>query len=208
MRLYFTPGTCSLSPHIVAREAGLDIELVAVDIATKTTERGERYTQINPKGYVPALVLDNGFILTEGPAIVQLLADLAPAAELIPGPASLDRYVAQEWLNFISTELHKGFSPLWRKDTPADMRRLARDNLATRFSFLDQHLADKPYILGDRFSVADAYAFTVLQWAKVMAIDLGRWSNVTAYLERIAARPKVRETMIVEGLIPAESEAA
>ena len=208
MRLYYTPGTCSLSPHIVAREAGLEIELVAVDMATKLTQRGERYTQINPKGYVPALVLDDGFILTEGPAIVQLLADLAPSAELIPGPGTLDRYVAQEWLNFISAELHKGFAPLWRKDTSADMRRLARDTLATRFSFLDQHLASRPYILGDRFSVADAYAFTVLGWAKLMAIDLGRWANITAYLERIRLRPKVREALIAEGLIPSESEAA
>ena len=208
MRLYYSPGTCSLSPHIVAREAGLDIELVAVDIATKLTQRGERYTQINPKGYVPALVLDNGLILTEGPAIVQLLADAAPAAGLIPAAGTLKRYVAQEWLNFISTELHKGFSPLWRKETSADMRRLARETLATRFSFLDQHLADRPYILGDRFGVADAYAFTVLQWAKVMAIDLGRWANITAYLGRVGARPKVREALIAEGLVPSESEAA
>jgi glutathione S-transferase len=208
MRLYYTPGTCSLSPHIVAREAGLDIELVAVDLATKLTATGERYAAVNPNGYVPALVLDDGHILTEGPAIVQYLADLAPEAGLIPANGSLGRYDAQSWLNFISTELHKGFAPLWKKDTPAETRRAARETLATRFSHVDQHLAGRRYLLGDSFSVADAYAFTVFNWSKVMAMDLGRWPNITLYLDRILARPKVRQALIVEGLLPEEAEAA
>ena len=208
MRLYYTPGTCSLSPHIVAREAGIALDLVRVDIATHLTEGGERYTDVNPNGYVPALVLDDGFVLTEGPAIVQYLADLAPEAGLVPAAGTRGRYVAQQWLNFVSTELHKGFSPLWHKETPAETRAAAKEQLAKRFGFLDRELAGRPFLLGEAFSVADAYAFTILGWAKYMAIDLGRWPNVAAYVERVAARPKVREAMIAEGLLKPEADAA
>ena len=205
MKLYYTPGTCSLAPHIVAREAGLDLELVKVDLASKLTEAGADYRSVNPKGAVPALVLDDGFVLTEAAVVIQYLADRAPAAGLMPPAGGIERYAAQQWLNFVATELHKGFGPLWRADTPAEMRRIVKEQLAAKFSFLDRELADRPYLTGDRFAAADAYAFTVLGWARFMSIDLARWPNLTAYLERIAARPKVRETLAAEGLLAAEA---
>ena len=208
MRLYYTPGTCSLSPHIVAREAGIALDLVKVDIAAHLTESGDRYTEVNPNGYVPALVLDDGYVLTEGPAIVQYLADLAPGSGLVPAAGTRGRYVVQQWLNFVSTELHKGFTPLWHKETPAQTRAAAKAQLAKRFGYLDRELADRPFLLGGSFSVADAYAFTILGWAKFMAIDLARWPSLSAYVARIAERPKVREALIAEGLIEAEAEAA
>lgn len=204
MQLYYTPGTCSLSPHIVAREAGIDIDLVKVDLATKLTETGADYRRINPKGSVPALALGEGRMLTEGPALVQYLADLRPDSGLAPANGSFERYRLQEWLNWISTELHKTFSPLWRKDTPQDAQQATKDVLAQKFAYLDQHLATSPYLLAD-FSIADAYAFAVLGWAKFFAIDLARWPNVAAYVARIAARPAVRAALVAEGLIEAEA---
>jgi glutathione S-transferase len=207
MRLYYTPGTCSLATHIAAREARLEVELVQVDIASKLTVVGDRYTEINPLGYVPALVLDGGETLTEASAILQYLADVRPESGLLPAAGTFDRYVAQQWLAFVATELHKGFAPLWKKETPPSFRRLTVDTLATRFAFLDQHLAGQPFILGDRFSVADAYAFAVLGWAKLMAIDLARWVNLNAFVERVAARPKVREALAAEGLLPSAQAA-
>jgi glutathione S-transferase len=204
MQLYYTPGTCSLSPHIVAREAGIDIELVKVDLASKLTETGADYRRINPKGSVPALALGEGRMLTEGPALVQYLADLRPESGLAPANGSFERYRLQEWLNWISTELHKTFSPLWRKDTPQDAQQATKDVLAQKFAYLDQHLATSPYLLAD-FSIADAYAFAVLGWAKFFAIDLARWPNVAAYVARIAARPAVRAALVAEGLIDAEA---
>ena len=204
MQLYYTPGTCSLSPHIVAREAGIDIDLVKVDLATKLTEAGADYRRINPKGSVPALALGEGRMLTEGPALVQYLADLRPDSGLAPANGSFERYRLQEWLNWISTELHKTFSPLWRKDTPQDAQQATKDVLAQKFAYLDQHLATSPYLLAD-FSIADAYAFAVLGWAKFFAIDLARWPNVAAYVARITARPAVRAALVAEGLIEAEA---
>lgn len=200
MRLFYIPGTCSLAPHIVAREAGLDIELAQVDIATKRTADGLDYRSVNPKGAVPALELDDGQVLTEGPAIVQFLADLAPAAELAPANGTFERYRLQEWLNWISSELHKGFGPLWSKDTPPETQAAAKANLALKFGYLDRHLATSEYLLGG-FSVADAYAFAVLGWAKFFAIDLARWPNVAAYVARLAARPAVRRALVTEGLV-------
>jgi glutathione S-transferase len=208
MRLYYAPGTCSLAPHIVAREAGVAVDLIKVDLATKLTERGEDYRKINPKGAVPALVLDDGTVLTEAAVVIQYLADHATEAGLIPAAGTLDRYVAQQWLNYVATELHKGFGPLWHKETPAEMRRIVKDQLAAKFSFLDQELAGRPSLTGGRFGVADAYAFTILGWAKFMAIDLARWPNLAAYVARIAERPKVRETLVAEGLVEDEAEAA
>jgi glutathione S-transferase len=208
MRLYYAPGTCSLAPHIVAREAGLAFDLVKVDLATKRTERGDDYRSINPKGAVPALVLDDGTVLTEAAVVIQYLADRAPEAGLIPTPGGLDRYVAQQWLNYVATELHKGFTPLWHKETPAEMRRIVKEQLAAKFSFLDQELARRAYLAGDSFGVADAYAFTIFGWAKFMAIDLARWPNLAAYVARIAERPRVLEALIAEGLVEAEAEAA
>lgn len=206
MKLYYAPGACSLAPHIVAREAGLPLELVKVDLATKRTEAGEDFQLVNSKGSVPALLLNDGFLLTEAAVIIQYLADLNPAVELIPA-VGRDRYVAQQWLNFIATELHKGFGPLWNAKTPPETREMVKAQLATKFAFLDRHVAQHDYLHGGRFGVADAYAFTILGWAKHMAIDLGRWPNLSAYVERIGRRDKVREAMAAEGLIEA-AEAA
>jgi glutathione S-transferase len=208
MRLYYSPGACSLAPHIVAREAGVPLELERVDLATKKTDSATDYLKINPKGSVPALVLDDGTVLTEAAVIIQFLADLAPSSDLLPSIVSNERYASLEWLNFIATELHKGFGPLWRSDTPAAMRTVVKDTLATKFSYLDRHLAGRPYLLGDRFTAPDAYAFTVLSWAQFMKIDLGRWPNVTDYLERISARPQVREALVAEGIISTDAQAA
>lgn len=204
MRLYYSPGACSLAPHIVAREAGVPIDLVKVDLATKTTEAGEDFRAINPKGSIPALLLDEGSVLTEGAVISQYIADQAPEAGLLPPARTLERYRALEWLNFVATELHKGFGPLWRKETPADMRKLVKDMIGTKFRFLDGHLTDRDYLLGDGFSAPDAYAFTVLSWAPVVGIDLAGWPNVAAYIERISARPSVRAALAAEGLLVPE----
>jgi len=201
MRLYYSPGACSLAPHIVAREAGVPIELVKVDLATKTTEKGEDFLSINPKGSIPTLAFADGTVLTEGAVVSQFLADKAPGLGLLPAQGSFDRYRALEWLNYVATELHKSFSTLWRKDTPAEMRTIVRKNIGTKFSYLDRHLASQDYLLGDHFGAADAYAFTMLSWAPAVGIDLANWPNLAAYAERIAARPKVRDALAVEGLV-------
>lgn len=208
MRLYFAPGACSLAPHIVARDAGLAVDLVKVDLSTKTTDGDEDYLRINAKGAVPALALDNGAVLTEAAVVIQFLADLAPSSALLPPAGTFERYRALEWLNFIATELHKGFGPLWKSETPEAMRVIAKDNLAIRFSFLERHLARQDYLLGDSFSAPDAYAFTVLSWGEFMNIDLARWPRITAYLKHIAERPKVREALITEGLLQSDVAAA
>jgi glutathione S-transferase len=200
MRLYFAPGACSLSPHIVSRELGLPIELKKVSTKDKTMEGGGDFRQINPKGYVPALELDDGAVLTEGPAIVQYLADRKPDAGLAPKAGSLERYRLQEWLNFITSELHKQFSPLFRPTTPEDYKKIAKDNLANRFEWLDKQLAGKDYLMGKGFTVADAYLYTVLRWTKPMQIDLAKWPNVVAYMERVGARPNVKDALKAEGL--------
>ena len=202
MKLYYVPGTCSLAPHIVAREAGIELELVAVDMATKRLPDGEDYRGVNPKGAVPALELGEGEVLTEGPAIVQFLADCRPEAGLAPANGTLERYRLQEWLNWIATELHKGFGPQWLKDTPQATQAAAKAGLAAKFGFLDRHLATSDYLLA-RFSVADAYAFAVLGWATFFAIDLARWPHVAAYVVRLAARPGVKAALVAEGLIAA-----
>jgi glutathione S-transferase len=205
MRLYYSPGACSLAPHIVAREAGVSIELVKVDLATKTTEAGEDFRAINPKGSIPALLLDDGSVLTEGAVISQFIADQAPKTGLLPPAGTLERYHALEWLNFIATELHKGFGPLWRKETPAEMRWLAMDVLGMKFGLLDRHLASRDFLLGDDFCIADAYAFTILSWAPVVGIDLSTRPGLAAYIERIAARPNVRAALAAEGLLAVEA---
>lgn len=201
MKLYFSPGACSLSPHIVLREAGFSFELEKVSLADKKTASGGDYREVNPKGYVPALQLDNGEVLTEGPAIVQYLADKAPEKQLAPEPRTIERYKVVEWLNFISTEIHKGFSPLFKPNTPEETKQISRDTLAARFDFLDKQLQGKQYLMGNQFSVADAYLFTVLNWTRPMKIDLGRWPAVQAYWQRVGSRPAVREAMLAEGLI-------
>ncbi len=200
-KLYFSPGACSLSPHIALREAGLDFEMEQVDLAKKTTKSGGDFLKINAKGQVPVLVLDGGETLTEGPAIVQYIADQAPKAGLAPANGTIGRYHLQGWLNFVTSELHKGFTPLFKPNTPDAYKQIAKDNLAARFDILDKHLAGKKYLLGDNFSVADGYAFTVLGWAKYHNIDYAKWPNVQGYIDRVAARPKVQEAMKVEGLL-------
>lgn len=201
MKLYFSPGACSLSPHIVLREAELSSELEQVDLKTKKTKAGADFTGITPKGQVPALVLDDGQLLTEGPAIVQYLADRAPRSGLAPQAGTLERYRVQEWLNFISTELHKSFGPLFNAATPEDYKPVAKDTIAKRFAFVDQHLAKGgPYLLGAQFSVADAYLFVMTFWANYLKIDLGQWPNLKSYAERVAARPHVQQALKEEGL--------
>jgi glutathione S-transferase len=203
MKLYYAPGACSLSPHIVAREAGIFLELERVDLGPTPhrTESGADFMKINRKGYVPALRLDDGQLLTEGAAIVQYLADLAPESGLAPAVGTLDRYRLQEWLSFIGTELHKMFSPwLFHPEHGDQAARVARAKIAERFAFLDAHLAERPYLLGQSFTAADAYAFTIVGWARSMRIDLALFPHLTNYMDRIAARSKVREAMQLEGL--------
>ena len=208
MKLYYSPGACSLSPHIVAREVGIPIQLQKVNTKDKSMEGGGDFWQVNPRGYVPVLELDNGERLAEGPAIVQYLADQKPEAGLAPKAGTLERYRLQEWLNFITAEQHKQFSPLFKPNTPEDYKPIAKQNIATRFDWLDKQLAGKDYLTGKQFSVADAYLFVMLNWTKPTQIDLAKWPNLVAFQKRVAARPKVKEAMQAEGLIPKEQERA
>jgi glutathione S-transferase len=203
MKLYYAPGACSLSPHIVALEAGLALELERVDLRAipHRTETGADFTQINPKGYVPALRLDDGQLLTEGPAIVQYLADLAPESGLAPAAGTLERYRLQEWLSFIGTELHKMFSPwLFHPEYGEQAANVAQAKIVQRFASLDAHLAEHPYLLGPGFSAADAYAFTIVSWARLKRIDLASFAHLQRYMDRIAMRPRVQEALQAEGL--------
>lgn len=201
MKLYFAPGACSLSPHIVLREAGFDFDLEQVNNQEKKTKSGMDYWGVNAKGQVPVLELDNGERITEGPVIVQYLADQMPASGLAPANGSMDRVRVQEWLNFTSSEIHKSFGPIFRPTTPDAFKDLSKANLGKRFDWLDKQLASKQYLTGDKFTVADAYLFTVLRWSTRVNIDLGTWPNLKAYVDRVAARPKVQEAMKAEGLI-------
>jgi glutathione S-transferase len=200
MKLYYSPGACSLSPHIVSREAGIPLEYEQVDNREKKTKSGADFWTINPKGYVPVLEIDNGQRLTEGPAIVQYLADQKPASGLMPAAGTLDRYRVQEWLNFVTSELHKSYGPIFRPTTPDEYKNISKENLGKRFDWLDKQLAGKEYLMGDTFTVADAYLFTVLRWSPRIEIDLAKWPNVKAYVDRVAARPKVQEALKAEGL--------
>lgn len=201
MKLYYATGACSLSPHIVIREAGLDVMLEKVDLRTKKTETGADYNAVNAKSYVPALELDDGSVLTEGPAIVQYLADQSPDKKLAPPAASMQRYRLQEWLNFITAELHKSYSPLFNPATPEAQRSAVVEKLGKRFDYLAQQLSGKQYLLGE-FSVADAYLFTVLRWNAGVKLDLAKWPVLTEYLARVAARPAVAQALQEEGLDP------
>ena len=201
MKLYYWPGACSLSPHIVSREAGIDLQLAQLDRAERKAADGTVLSSVNPKNQVPVLELDDGQKLTEGPVIVQYLADQKPASGLVPPPGTMDRYRAQEWLNFITSELHKTFGSLFRPTTPDDFKPTLRDMLGQRFDWIDKQLAGKQYLMGDTFTVPDAYLFTVMRWSPRVGIDLGKWKNITAYIDRVAARPKVQEAMKAEGLL-------
>ena len=204
MKLYYSPGACSLSPHIVARELGIAVELKKVNTKDKTFEGGGDYWKVNARGYVPALELDNGQVLTEGPAIVQYLADQKPEAGLAPKNGTFERYRLQEWLNFLTSEVHKQFSPLFKPNTPDDYKPIAKQNIATRFDWLDKQLEGKDYLMGKQFTVADAYLFVLLNWTRPTQIDLSKWPNLGAYQKRVAARPKVKEALQAEGLLPKE----
>lgn len=199
MKLYFSPGSCSLSPHIVLRETGASFELEQVNNREKKTQSGKDYWTVNPKGQVPCLELDNGEKLTEGPVIVQYLAD-QNGTDLAGAAGTMERYRIQEWLNFVATELHKTFGPIFRPTTPDAYKSISRENLGKRLDWIDKELAGKQYLVGDKFSVADAYMFAVLRWLPRVEMDASNWPNVKAYLDRVASRPKVQEALKVEGL--------
>jgi glutathione S-transferase len=201
MKLYYSPGACSLSPHIALREAGLAFEPVLASTKSHKLPDGTDYYGINPLGYVPMLELDDGTRLREGPAIVQYIADQVPTKNLAPANGTLPRYRLQEWLTFIGTEIHKQFSPLFNPASPDEVKTMQKDKLASRLKWVDSELKGKQYLMGDSFSVADGYLFTVTNWAKPMNIDLSVYPNLTAYRERVAARPAVQEAMKAEGLL-------
>jgi glutathione S-transferase len=201
MKLFYVSGACSLSPHIVAQEAGIELRLQKVDLKTKTITSEGDFLAINPKGYVPALQLDNGAVLTEGPAIVQYLADLKPEKGLAPAAGTFERYRLQEWLTFINSELHKSYSPLFRPDTPAETRAERVAYLNKRYAIVEKRLQDHPYLMGAAFTVADAYLFTVTNWAPHVKLDLSAFPKLLAFQERVAARPAVKAAMMAEGLI-------
>ncbi|HQR20521.1 MAG TPA: glutathione transferase GstA [Burkholderiaceae bacterium] len=201
MKLYYSPGACSLSPHIVAREAGLPVTLVKVDLKGKKTDTGDDYHALSGKGYVPLLELDDGTRLTEGPAIVQYLADRAPACKLAPANGTIDRYRLQEWLNFITSELHKQFSPLFDPTMPEEAKAKFRAKITGRLDWIVGQIGNHPYLMGQDFTVADAYLFTVLNWAQYTGIDLARWPLLVAYVARVAARPQVQAALTEEGLL-------
>jgi len=203
MKLYYSPGACSLSPHIALKEAGLPFDLVRVDLKAKKLEDGSDFNQINPKGQVPALGLDNGELLTEGAVIVQVIADKAPQKNLAPASGSNERYKLQEWLNFIASELHKNFSPLFQPALSDDTKTFFKDRLAGKFKYVDQALSDRDYLMGSQFTVPDAYLFTMLAWADRVGLDMSGLPNVVAYKTRVAARPKVQEALVAEGLLKA-----
>jgi glutathione S-transferase len=203
MKLYYSPGACSLSPHIALHEAGIAHELVKVDLRAKTTENGEDFAKINPKNQVPALVLDNGEMVTEGPVIVQVIADKAPDKNLAPKNGTDERYKMQEWLNFTTSELHKNFSPLFNPAIPDEVKKFFADRIMGKFKYADSQLAGKDYLMGKQFTVADGYLFVMTAWADRMKIDLSGLPNLMAYKARVAARPNVQAALKMEGLLQA-----
>jgi glutathione S-transferase len=202
MKLYYSPGACSLSPHIALLEAGLPHDLVRVDVRAKKLENGDDYLKVNPKGQVPALQLDSGELVTEGPVIVQMIADKAGKG-LAPARDSAERYKLLEYLNFVGTELHKNFSPLFQPVIPDEVKNFFRDRLTGKFKYLDEVLTGRDYLMGKQFTVADGYLFTMLSWADRVKLDLSAMPNLLAYKARVAARPKVQEALTREGLLKA-----
>jgi len=200
MKLYYAPGACSLSPHIALLEAGLPYDLVKVDLRAKKLENGDDYLKINPKGQVPALALDSGELITEGPVIVQMIADKVPAKNLAPARDSTERYKLQEWLTYINGELHKNIGPLFNPALSDEAKAVFKDRAMGKFKYLDGQLAGRDYLMGKQFTVADGYLFVMLRWAESMKFDLSGLNNLMAYKDRIAARPKVDEALVKEGL--------
>jgi glutathione S-transferase len=201
MKLYYTPGACSLSPHITLHESGLKFEHVAVSLKTHQLADGTDYYTINPAGYVPLLELDDGTRLSEGPAIVQYIADQVPEKNLAPANGTVARAQLQSWLNFIATEIHKGFSPLFNPATPPEYKTIAIDRLKSRLAWVDGELAQKPWLMGETFSVADPYLFTVTNWATHVGVDISALANLAAFRDRVASRPAVQAAMQEEGLV-------
>jgi glutathione S-transferase len=202
MKLYYSPGACSLSPHIALLEAGLPYDLVKVDLRAKKLENGDDYLAVNPKGQVPALQLDSGELVTEGPVIVQMIADKA-GKDLAPARDSTERYKLLEWLNFITTEVHKNFGPIFSPVLADEAKAFFKDRVMGKFKYVDSQLAGREYLMGKQFTVADGYLFTMLSWADRMKFDLSAMPNLVAYKARVAARPKVREALTKEGLLKA-----
>jgi len=202
MKLYFSPGACSLAPHLILREVGARFDLEQVDNKVKKTRNGADFWQINPKGYVPVLELDDGKRLTENPAILQYIADQYPNSGLVPACGSFDRYRVQEWLNFVTSEIHKTFTPLFKDSTPHEYKTIARESLSKRYAFLEEHLARHQYLHGEKFGIADAYLFVVTNWLHrpTIGVDNAKWPDVKTDWQRIAARPMVQEAMQAEGL--------
>jgi glutathione S-transferase len=203
MKLYYSPGACSLSPHIALLEAGLPYDLVKVDVRAKKLENGDDFLKVNPKGQVPVLQLDNGELVTEGPVIVQIIADQASAKNLAPARDSAERYKLLEWLNFITTELHKNFSPLFQPVIPDEVKSFFKERIMGKFKYADSKLAGQDYLMGKQFTVADGYLFTMLSWAERMKFDLAALPNLLAYQTRVAARPMVQQALTKEGLMKA-----
>jgi glutathione S-transferase len=199
MKLYYAPGACSLSPHIALREAGASFEAIKVDLAAKKTEAGEDFLAINPKGQVPTLVTDDGEVITEGPVIVQYLAERFPAAGLAPAEGR-ERRRFLEWLNFTTSDMHKGLGGLFNKQLPEDAKSVIKAGLARKLGYLDGHLGKHEHALGERFSAVDGYLFTVLRWTQPLGVDLAPYGNIRAFMERVGQRPKVREALMAEGL--------
>ena len=204
MRLFYTPGACSLAPHITLREAGLEFALEKVSLAKKTTASGSDYLQINPKGSVPALELEDGEILTEVAVIVQYIADCVPESGLIPQAGTMDRYRVMEWLNFISSEIHKTFGPFFNPKVADEWKALQFEALGKRFDYVSERLEGKAYLMDDGFSVADAYLFTTLSWTRYVNMDLGKWPVLIGFRDRVTKRPAIRDAMSAEGLIKKE----
>ncbi|QOZ44714.1 glutathione transferase GstA [Bradyrhizobium sp. CCBAU 53340] len=202
MKLYYAPGACSLSPHIALLEAGLPFDMVKVDLRTKKLESGEDYLEVNPKGQVPALQLDSGEVITEGPVIVQVIADKVGNG-LAPARDSAERYKLLEWLNFVTTELHKNFGPLFSPILADDAKSFFRDRVIAKLKYVDSQLAGRNFLMGDQFTVADGYLFTILGWTDPLKFDLSGMGSLLAYKARIAARPKVKEALVKEGLMKA-----
>ena len=201
MKLYYSNGACSMAPHIVLREAGLPFDLVRASTKTHALDDGTDFYTINDKGSVPVLELDSGERLTEGPAIVQYIADQVPAMNLAPANGTMARYRLQEWLNFITSELHKSYAPLFSPTTPEESKVISKEGLIKKYALVDKWLTGKSYTMGDAFSVADAYLFTVTSWAPHVGLDLSQFKNVGAFMARVSARPKVQETLVAEGLV-------
>lgn len=200
MKLFYKPGACSLAPHIILRETGKDFTLEAVDLMTKRLGDGSDYLAINPKGQIPALQLDDGTLITEAVVIMQYLADSVPQKNLLAASGELSRYKTLEWLNYIATELHKGFTPLFRPDTPDEYKPTVRGLLEKKLSFVNGELASREFIAGDHFTIADAYLYNVLRWARAIKLEMGSLSNIDAFMARVAARESVIATLAAEGL--------